>query len=550
MMHPNIPDSFLDTCDVLVVGSGIAGCCAAIEAARAGAHVALASAGPLFSGSSFFPGTWGLGLIAPIDAADAHDLVETICHVGGGVEDRALVETLVHGIPDSIHWIEELGVTLKKPASDASALESAFIPCFDHKHRVWRGLERTSMEQAFSREIERLGITVLERHELLDLVTRSKASSVEGAILYDHRAHALRHTCCQAVVLCAGGTSGLFERRLTSGDVLGSAHGIALNHGCRLTNIEFMQMMPGLVAPMRGLVFNEKSFRYARTQPALARDLLEMRSAYGPFTSRLPSRAVDLAIDAAGKEGLSLTYHFPEHNVPEFVEEFCQWLETEHGIRPSDELRIAMYAHASNGGIAIDEHGATGTPGLFAAGEATGGMHGADRIGGLSSANGLVFGRRAGRAAASYAASAAPVARAASSSSPSRPAPRERAAITEWLQETQRRLRSLDRIAATTLTAQLKRIMSAHAMVRRTETGLGQASRELGTMAAELCPHAAISHVVPASHMDTMEVEAAVRAVRLEAQLRLAREMIAAMRARTRSLGSHFRADERTTDKP
>ena len=398
MMSPAAPAHIATTCDVLVVGSGIAGCCAAIEAARAGARVMLTGTGPLFSGSSFYPGTWGLGLISPVDTVDEQDLIETICRVGGGVENRALVEAFVHDIPNAIRWIEGLGVTLKKPASDTSAQEAAFIPCFDHKHRIWRGLERKSMVQAFSNEIERLDITVCPRYELLDLVTRS--GGVEGAILYHRDSHALHLIRCRATVLCAGGTSGLFERRLTSNDVLGSVHGIALDHGCRLTNIEFMQMMPGLIAPKRGIVFNEKSFLFACTQPQLPHDLLEMRSGYGPFTSRLPSRAVDLAIDAAGEEGLPLSYRFPEHNAPEFVEEFCRWLETEHGIRPNDELRIAMYAHASNGGIAIDAHGSTGIPGLLAAGEATGGMHGADRIGGLSSANGLVFGRRAGQAAA------------------------------------------------------------------------------------------------------------------------------------------------------
>ena len=63
-------------------------------------------------------------------------------------------------------------------------------------------------------------------------------------------------------------------------------------------------------------------------------------------------------------------------------------------------MRVAMYAHAANGGIKIDKTAFTGVEGLYACGEATGGMHGADRIGGLSSANGIVFGRIAGASAA------------------------------------------------------------------------------------------------------------------------------------------------------
>lgn len=75
----------MESTDVLVIGSGIAGLCAAIEAASAGATVAIASAGKTMSGSSFFPGTWGLGLIGPVDEDDEQDLIDTIQAVGGGV---------------------------------------------------------------------------------------------------------------------------------------------------------------------------------------------------------------------------------------------------------------------------------------------------------------------------------------------------------------------------------------------------------------------------------------------------------------------------------
>lgn len=103
----------MESTDVLVIGSGIAGLCAAIEAASAGATVAIASAGKTMSGSSFFPGTWGLGLIGPVDEDDEQDLIDTIQAVGGGVADPTLVQTFVHGIPQAIQWLEQdLGVEL------------------------------------------------------------------------------------------------------------------------------------------------------------------------------------------------------------------------------------------------------------------------------------------------------------------------------------------------------------------------------------------------------------------------------------------------------
>ena len=70
------------TCDVLVLGSGIAGISAALTAAESGASVILVCKGRLFSGSSFYPGTWGLGLVGPADEADEADLISTIEDVG------------------------------------------------------------------------------------------------------------------------------------------------------------------------------------------------------------------------------------------------------------------------------------------------------------------------------------------------------------------------------------------------------------------------------------------------------------------------------------
>lgn len=292
--------------DVLVIGTGIAGLSAAVSAAQTGAQVALASAGKLFSGSSFYPGTWGLGLIAPVDDEDATDLAGTIKRVGCGVAVPSLVDAFAHGIRPALAWLQdEVGVELMEPSSSDVASQKAFIPCFDHKHRQWRGLTRQSMQDAFTSAIDRFGINLLERHELVDLMDGS--DRLAGALFLNTATKRFAAVGARAVILATGGTSGLFERTLTSKDVLGSVQGIALKHGCSLINIEFMQMMPGLLSPARGVVFNEKTFRYAAPNESLDRarhstaDLLEMRSGYGPFTSRLASRAVDFAIDSPAR---------------------------------------------------------------------------------------------------------------------------------------------------------------------------------------------------------------------------------------------------------
>lgn len=508
----------MESTDVLVIGSGIAGLCAAIEAARAGATVTVASAGKTMSGSSFFPGTWGLGLIGPADAEDEQDLINTIQAVGGGVADPELVQTFVHGIPQAIHWLEEdLGVELQRPQSAESAQQKQFIPCFDHKTRMWRGLTRKPLEDALTAQIESLGIRLLPRHELIDLIEGAN-ERISGAVLYDRTSERLVSIDAKATVIAAGGTGGLFERSLTSTDVLSSSQAIALAHSASLTNIEFMQMMPGFIEPKRNLVFNEKTWRYVKfDQPVdIAGDnldsLLEQRSGYGPFTSRLDSRAIDLVIDQAGTEGLALHYDFPREDVPEFVQTFATWLQDEHGIAPTDEMRVAMYAHAANGGIKIDKTAYTGVKGLFACGEATGGMHGADRIGGLSSANGIVFGRIAGASAAR-----------AAQDAPETP-------LKTDIALPQRGITATD---AERLTRTLKHTMSTHCMINRTEAGLSIASQELEDLKSE-------SSALSTADAQDSEIAALAR---LQSQIRLATEMVKAMRKRTESLGSHYRAN-------
>lgn len=173
-----------------------------------------------------------------------------------------LVQTFVHGIPQAIEWLEQdLGVELKRPQNAESAQQKQFIPCFDHKTRMWRGLTRKPLEDALTARIESLGIRLLPRHELIDLIEDTNGR-ITGTVLYNLTEDRIVPFATKATIIAAGGTGGLFERSLTSADVLSSSQAIALAHGASLTNIEFMQMMPGFIEPKRNLVFNEKTWRY------------------------------------------------------------------------------------------------------------------------------------------------------------------------------------------------------------------------------------------------------------------------------------------------
>ena len=478
--------------DVLVVGGGIAGATAALSAAECGAKVALACAGPVFSGSSFFAGTWGLGLVGPVSGGSA-DFEQAILEVGQGMADPALVHELVSKTEPAIQWLESLGCVLRRAER---AAQREFIPCFDHAQRNWHGLERASFRAAFGPALERAGVTAFPYME-----------HMAPGILYARDKKRLCGINAAATVLATGGFGGLFERTLTMPDVLGTAQAIALEQGAKLINCEFMQIMPGLVAPVANVVFNEKTFRFAHIEGlGEAKDLLDARSEHGPFTASRPDREVDFTIAAAGDAGARVTYDLPDE-LPEFMKTFSDWLFKAHGIRPGDELRVAHYAHAHNGGILIGADAAVlGAPGLYACGECTGGMHGADRIGGLASANALAFGRVAGRGAAGFQG--------------------KKDACTT-------RLNAMASPLASQTIAELKPLMSRHCMVARTEDGLAEAAEKVSDLKYRLARGAESS------------VDARVVATTRRAELSLlsAETLICAMRARTESRGSHHRAD-------
>ena len=139
-------------------------------------------------------------------------------------------------------------------------------------------------------------------------------------------------------------------------------------------------------------------------------------------------------------------------------------------------------------------------------------QHAADRSGGLSSANGIVFGRIAGASAAQAAQDAS-----------------------ETLLKTDVALpqRGLAKPDAERLTRSLKRTMSTYCMINRTESGLSSALHELEGLKSE-------SEALRMQNAQDSEIAALAR---LQSQIQLATEMIKAMRKRTESLGSHYRAD-------
>ena len=403
-------------CDVLVMGAGIAGIMAAISAAEAGADVCIVSGTRICSGSSFYPGTWGLGLVGPESEADEEDLKSVILKVGEGMADPELVSVLVSHIRRGTDRLKAFGIQLKEAENKG---EKEFIPCFDYKNRDWHGIVKDSAREVFLAQLEELGVRCFPSTRILQFIMTD--GRVSGAAALTEKG-GLTAFSCKSLVVASGGLGGLFQYRLNTDDVTGCGQYLALRAGAKLINIEFMQMMPGYLSPAPKTIYNEKVFKYSNFcrqetgrsifedwRKADLEERMEVRSTHGPFTTRLPSAPVDIRLFTEflrNPRGVTVTYRESlRENQPEFIRTYFEWLKEEKHLTIDDPIQLGIFAHASNGGIRIGPDGSTGVPGLYACGEATGGMHGADRLGGLSTANGLVFGEIAGKAAAGWSSS-------------------------------------------------------------------------------------------------------------------------------------------------
>lgn len=502
-------------CDVFVMGAGIAGIMAAIEASNNGQKVIISSSSNIFSGSSFYPGTWGLGLIGPEDRNDEEDLAKTIKEVGCNVVDHELVETFVKNINPSINLLKEMGVKLKEANNSG---EKEFIPCFDHKNRNWNGILFESAKKVLDHKLKSNEVLEYPFSEVIEIVKED--NKIIGVILINSL-NKLEFIKCKALVIASGGIGGLFKYRLNTTDITGMGQALALKAGCNLTNIEFMQMMPGYINPCPKTIFNEKTFKYIEARNEEGEDVfkdienlrekLEKRSTYGPFTSRLDSKDIDYAIFKEfmkNKNGVTVRYKDSlKNNMPEFIEVYFKWLKEKKHLTPDDEINIGIFFHAANGGISINKWAETKVDGLFAAGECTGGMHGADRIGGLSTANGLVFGKIAGESASRY----------ASSKSLS-----EKEEVEFALYEIE---------GAEELILEVQEIMFKNAMIEKSEVGVKNSLLKLEEISKGFV------------YKKEVNMENLRNTYRLENNILLCKAILKAIDLRKESRGSHYRYD-------
>ena len=403
--------------DLLILGAGGAGLMAALHAhsANPALHVTIAVKGLLgkCGCTRMVQGGYNVAL-APGDSVERH-FMDTI-EGGKWLPDQDLAWTLVNGAVERIHELEnELGCFFDRNP-DGTIHQKAFAgQTFDRT--VHKGdLTGIEIMNRLSEQVWARGIHRLEEHRALDFVAAAgneKAGAPAGVLLVDVRTGEYVFVQAKAVLLATGGGPTMYKFHTPSGDKSCDGLAMALRFGLPLRDMEMVQFHPtGLLAGpdtrMTGTVL-EEGLRGAGgyLQDGDGKRFMERYDERGERATRdIVSRAIYAEMRAGrttpnGGVYLSMGHLGPDNVRRQFKGMVERCADCGFDLA-AGKVEVVPTAHYMMGGVEFAPDCTTERPGLFVAGEDSGGVHGANRLGGNGVANSTVFGGIAGDAIAAW----------------------------------------------------------------------------------------------------------------------------------------------------
>ena len=408
-----ITDFRTNVANVFVIGSGAAGLRAAIACKQAGldvvvvgkrargdAHTALAAGGI----------NAALGSRDPEDSWEQHfaDTYQEAYHLA----IPRMVEILAREAPQAI--LELAGWGCRFNRTEDGQIDQRYFGAHKYRRTCYAG-DFTGREilNTLDNKASELRIPVFSNQYVTRLLVTNGVCF--GGLAFDINTGDRSVYLADAVVLATGGHTRLWRRSSSRRDEnTGDGMYLAMQAGCSLAGMELVQFHPtGMVHPEEwagvlvteavrgegGFLLNSKGERFMqRYDPQRMELSTRDRVALAVYTEILEGRAgphggVFLDISHKGRDLI-------RQKLPQI---YRQFLEAQMLDISQEKMEVAPTAHYSMGGVVVEpDSAATGVEGLFAAGEVTSGLHGANRLGGNSLVETIVFGRRAGEAAAEH----------------------------------------------------------------------------------------------------------------------------------------------------
>jgi succinate dehydrogenase/fumarate reductase flavoprotein subunit len=500
--------------EVLVIGGGGAGMRAALAAREKGAAVLLTSKTPMGKSTCTYLSAGGFTLAVGGVSKETH-LALTL-KAGKGINVRGLAEIMAEEAPERVRELERMGLIgewqqgrfrcLGRPAAAGAPLANLLADTAEH-----------------------MGVSVLPWVMVTELVLES--GKAVGALGFDYRKGKPLAFMSKAIILANGGGGALYWRNDNPVRITGDGYALAFHAGLHLRDMEFVQFIPiGLAEPGKPAYLVAASLAdMGRVVNSIGENILQK---YGIVEKPVAVRqrdAFSLAIFQEEHEGREVSLDLRFLTEEDWKKD--PWADGQRKMLtknlPGSErpLRISPMCHFFMGGVVADQDGRTAIPGLYAAGEVVGGLHGANRMGGNALDEILVFGNRAGKAAG------------------------EGARGQDWIKGSQeaieRRMDSFPKrcaispegLPAKAIRKKVGEILWKQGGIARDEGGLSSALDALGQIKKEDLPQAKAES--PKEVLEKMELENAL----------LVGEMIlkgALMRKESR--GAHFRRDFPKTD--
>jgi succinate dehydrogenase / fumarate reductase flavoprotein subunit len=426
--------------DVVVIGAGGAGLRAAIEAHESGARTAVVCKSLLGKAHTVMAEGGIAAAMGNVYAEDSWKVHFRDTMRGGKMLNHwRMAQLHAQEAPDRVRELEDWGALFDRtPEGLISQRDFG-----GHRYaRLAHVGDRTGLEliRTLQQRTVDLGIDVFMECTVTRLLT-DDAGAVNGAFGYRRESGRFLAWQAPSVVLATGGIGKSYQVTSNSWEYTGDGHSLALQAGATLVNMEFVQFHPtGMVWPpsVRGILVTESvrgdggvlknkngnrfMFDYipdyfrketAETEEEADRWYVDKRNNRRP-PELLPRDEVARAINSEVKAGRGTPHggvfldiasrHDAEYIRKRLPSMYHQFKELAEVDITAEAMEVGPTCHYVMGGVEVDpESAAAVVPGLYAAGEVAGGMHGSNRLGGNSLSDLLVFGRRAGAAAAARA---------------------------------------------------------------------------------------------------------------------------------------------------
>jgi succinate dehydrogenase flavoprotein subunit len=402
-------------CNVLVIGSGAAGMRAAIAAHEAGEHVVVVGKRPRLDAHTVLASGGINGALGTRDAEDSwqQHYVDTV-REGYFLSHPRVVEIMAREAPQAILELDAWGCEFAR--TEDGTIDQRYFGAHSYRRTCYAGdFTGRAILRTLHAHAKSIGVPdVVEDTYIAKLLCAD--GSCFGALAFDIHSGERVVLLADAVVQCTGGHTRLWRRSSSRRDEnFGEGFGLALDVGCTVMDMELVQFHPtGMLFPEEaagtlvteavrgegGRLFNADGERYMqRYDPERLELSSRDRVALANYTEIVEGRGgphggVFLDISHIGKDAIL-------EKLPRMYRQFIEYQMLDIASQP---MEVAPTAHYTMGGLVVDpQTHATEVAGLFAAGEVTGGLHGANRLGGNSLAETIISGRRAGEAAAAHA---------------------------------------------------------------------------------------------------------------------------------------------------